>query len=144
MLLLGKILGWMIVIGYLLAVSNYFVKYVNRKVIMGMPKDSPVRIKYLVYMRFMVSYHRFFALFTILSMITHLVVQYLYWGLYLTGVIAASLLVVQGLLGAYGHYMKKKKSGPWLYAHRAVAILLFVVVIFHIVTAKFDLITFTL
>ena len=144
MYLLGRILGWLIVTGYTLTILNYFVKLVNRKVIMGMPKDSPGRARYTAFMRFIVKYHRCFAITTALALITHLVIQYLDWGLYLTGVIAGGLLILQVSLGAFGTYVKKKRNGPWLYVHRTVAVLLFLAIVFHVITAKFHLITFML
>ena len=144
MYLSGKILGWLIVTGYTLSILDYFVKLFSRRVIMKLPKDSPVRGKYMGFMRIIVKNHRYFALLATAALAAHLVVQYLAWGLYLTGVIAGSLLILQASLGAYGTYVKKKKSGPWLYAHRAVAVLLFLAVMFHVVTAKYNLITIVL
>lgn len=144
MYLLGRILGWLIVTGYTLTILNYFVKLVNRKVIMGMPKDSLGRARYMSFMRVIVKYHRYFAITTALALITHLVVQYLDWGLYLTGVVAGGLLILQVSLGAFGTYIKKKKSGPWLYVHRTVAVLLLLAIVFHVVTAKFHLVTIIL
>jgi hypothetical protein len=136
MYLLGRILGWLIVTGYTLTVFNYFIKLINRKWILNLPKESPTRIRYTKLMRIIVKYHRYFAIFTSIVLISHFVVQYLNWGLYVTGLIAGSLLIIQGSLGAFGTYIKKKKSGPWLYAHRTVAVLLFVAMVSHVVTAK--------
>jgi hypothetical protein len=144
MYLAGRILGWLIVAGYTLTVLNFFVKLINRKVVSKLPKDSPGRGRYTAFMRPIVKYHRYFAILTATALIAHLVVQSLAWGLYLTGVIAGGLLILQVSLGAYGTFVKKKKSGPWLYVHRTVAVLLFLAVVFHVVTAKFHLITIML
>lgn len=132
----GRILGWLIVTGYSLAVLNCVVKFVNRKWIMVMPKDAPTRIKYQSFMRVIVKNHRYFGIFTSIALISHFIIQYLSWGFYVTGLIAGSLMIIQGSLGAYGTYVKKKKNGPWLYAHRTVAVLLLVGMIVHVLTAK--------
>lgn len=132
----GRILGWLIVTGYALTVLNYFVKFVNRKWIMAMPKEAPTRIKYQSFMRIIVKNHRYFGIFTSIMLITHFILQYLSWGFYVTGLIAGSLMIVQGSLGAYGTYVKKKKSGPWLIVHRTVAVLLFIGMVIHVLTAK--------
>lgn len=133
---IGRVLGWLIVTGYTLTLMNYIAKLINRKWIMKMPKDAPARVKYQVFLRFVVKNHRFFAMFTTAVLITHFIIQYLSWGFYITGLIAGSLLILQGALGGFGHYVKKKKSGPWLYAHRTVAVLMLVAIFVHVLTAK--------
>ncbi len=132
---IGKVLGWLIVAGYGLTLLNYVVKWVNRKWIMKMSKEEPIRIRYQVFMRFIIKNHRFFAMFTTIALITHFIIQYLSWGFYITGLIAGSLLILQGVLGGFGHYVKKKKSGRWLYAHRIVAVLMLVAIFVHVLTA---------
>lgn len=133
---LGRFLGWLIVTGYLLTVFNYFVKLINRKVISKKPADSPVRKNYTVFMRIIVKYHRYIALGTTIILLVHFIIQYLVWGFYITGLIAAALLILQGFIGAYGTYVRKRKSGPWLYAHRTMAILLPVAILIHILTVE--------
>jgi hypothetical protein len=133
---LGRFLGWLIVTGYLLTVLDYFVKLINRKVISKKPPDSQVRKNYMVFMRIIVKYHRYFALGTTIILLVHFIVQYLVWGFYVTGLIAASILILQGCIGAYGTIVRKKKSGPWLYAHRTLAVLLPVAILIHILTVE--------
>lgn len=133
---LGRFLGWLIVAGYMLTVLNYFVKLINRKVISKKPADSPLRKNYTAFMRFIVKYHRYIALATTLILIVHFIIQYLVWGFYITGLIAAALLVLQGFVGAYGTYVRKKKSGPWLYTHRILAVLLPAAILIHILTVE--------
>lgn len=133
---LGRFLGWLIVAGYLLTVLNYFVKLINRKVVSKKPADSPLRKNYTKFMRIIVKYHRYFALAATLILIVHFIIQYLVWGFYITGIIAAALLVVQGFLGAYGTIVHKKKSGPWLYVHRTLAVLLPIAILIHILTVE--------
>ncbi len=135
----GRILGWLIVTGYTLTILNYFVKRVNRRFFAGLPADSPARKRYTAFMRFIVRYHRFFAIFTSVALAAHFTIQYLSWGFYKTGVIAGSLLVIQSFLGAFGTYVKKKKAGLWLYAHRTIAILLFTAILLHVLKVTLGL-----
>jgi hypothetical protein len=86
-------------------------------------------------MRFIIQYHRYFAIFTTMVLITHFIIQYQSWGFFVTGIIAGVLLMLQGFFGAYGMYVKKRKSGPWLYAHRTIAVLLLIAILFHVLTA---------
>ena len=133
---IGRVFGWLIVTGYLLTVLNYVVKFVNRKWIMAMPKDAPGRVRYQAFMRFIVKNHRYFAMFTTAALITHFILQYLSWGFYTSGLVAGSLMIVQGSLGGYGTYVKNKKSGPWLVAHRTIAVLLLLGILVHVLMAK--------
>lgn len=132
----GRIFGWLIVTGYFFTILNYFVKWANRRWISKMPKDAPGRVRFQSFMRFIVKNHRYFGMFTSIALITHFIIQYLSWGFYISGLIAGSLLIIQGSLGAYGTYVKQKKNGPWLIVHRSVAVLLFLGILVHVLMAK--------
>ena len=135
MYLYGRILGWLIVTGYTLTMLNYAVKLFNRKVMTKLPKDAPVRKHYNAFMRFIIQYHRYFAMFTTFALIAHFIIQYQSWGFFVTGILAGVLLIMQGFLGGYGMYVKKRKSGPWLYVHRTIAVLLLAAILLHVLTA---------
>lgn len=89
-------------------------------------------------MRFIVSNHRLFAILTTVALFAHFLIQFQSWGLYPTGAIAASLLLIQGSLGGFGTYVKKKKPGVWLLVHRMVAVLLGLAIVMHVLTARFS------
>ena len=131
----GSFFGWVILTGYLLSASNYLVKLVNRKYILKLPKDSPVRKRYQAFLRLVIKSHPFLGALTSAAMLTHLVIQYLNWGFSPTGLVAGSLLLIQGALGGYGKAVRKRKPGLWLKAHRIVAVLLLLAIAFHIYTA---------
>lgn len=131
----GPVLGWIILSGYLLSVSNYLVKLVNRKVIMKKPKESLTRKRYQTFLRLVIQTHPFLGALTSVAMIAHLIIQYLNWGFFPTGIVAGSLLLIQGALGGYGKAVRKRKPGLWLKAHRTVAVLLFLAIAFHVYTA---------
>jgi len=131
----GPVLGWIIVSGYLLSVSNYLVKLVNRKVIMKLPKESVARKRYQSFLRLVIKTHPYLGAMTSIALIAHLIIQYLYWGFFPSGIVAGSLLLIQGSLGGYGKAVRKRKPGLWLKAHRIVAVLLFLAIAFHVYTA---------
>ncbi len=133
---MGRVLGWLIVAGFALTLMNYVVKRVHRKWFLKMAKDAPARLRFQALLRFLVQNHRFFGMFTTAALLAHLTLQFLSWGFYWTGFLAGGLLVLQGALGGFGHYVRKKKSGPWLVAHRTVAVLLPLAMLLHILTAK--------
>ena len=83
--------------------------------------------------KIIVKYHRFFAGFATIMLIIHLIIQLQYRWLSTTGLIAAILLVINGSLGGFGHYIRKKKKSAWLYVHRSIAMLAVVAIILHIV-----------
>jgi predicted heme/steroid binding protein len=133
--LIASILGWLIVTGLLLSEANYFFKLFNMKKIIKMPKESLLRKNYQAFLRWYLRFHPLIGSLTAAALIAHLVLQYMNWGFFITGFIAGSLMILQAILGLYGNFIRHKKRGPWFYAHRVVAILLVLAVIFHIVTA---------
>ena len=134
MIIWGRILGWVIVSGYLLTVANYLVKLINRKFISGLPKNSTWRHRYQAFMRMVVKMHPFLGILTAAALVTHFIIQFLTWGFFVTGLIAGSLMLIQAVLGSYGRFIRKRKPGLWLKAHRTVAVLLLLAITFHVYT----------
>jgi hypothetical protein len=133
MYLLGRILGWLIVSGFLLAVLNYPVKLIYRKRVAALPRESATKRRYQIFMRFITSAHRYFAAIASAALIAHFIIQYTNYGrLRISGVIAAVLLIIQGSLGAYGTYIKKRKPAGWLKVHRINAALLIAAITAHV------------
>ncbi|MDD2458262.1 MAG: hypothetical protein PHQ83_07140 [Eubacteriales bacterium] len=138
MYMLGRFLGYVIALGYLLTILNYFVKWLNRSVMSKRPKEDTMRKVFTRFMRFIVSNHRLFAILTTVALFAHFLIQFQVWGLYPSGALAGSLLLVQGSLGGFGTYIKKKKPGIWLTVHRTLAILLGLAIVLHVLTARFS------
>ena len=134
MSLLGNIFGWLIVAGLAVTLLNYPIKVIYRKKIARLPKDSVLRRRYGLVQRFVVQYHRFFAGFTTVAMIVHLVIQLQYRWLSWTGLVTAILMLCNGFLGGYGHYIKQKKKSAWLYIHRTIAVLMIAALAVHLAT----------
>ncbi len=130
--ILGRILGWLIISFLILTLFNYPVKLLNRKWIARMPRESKFRQAYQTFMRFIVRGHRYFAILTISMLLVHFYVQYTQYGLRKTGAAAGLLLALQGSLGAYGTYIRKKKLTAWFYLHRTGAVLLIIGIIIHV------------
>ena len=130
----GSLFGWLIAAGLFLTLLNYPVKAIYRRWIAPLPRKSRVKAVYGRIQRQVVAQHRFFALFTTAMLITHIVIQLLYRWFSWTGLIAALLMVANGFLGGYGHYVKKKTLSAWFYIPRTVAVLLVAAIIVHLVT----------
>lgn len=134
--LVGRLLGWTIVIGYTLTMLNFVLKRVNRLWIMKLPKDSPLRTRFQPLLRTIVTGHRWFALTTAAALLTHFTIQVRTWGFFPSGIVAGSLLITQVSLGAYGTYIRSRKAGPWLIAHRTVSVLLLMAIIIHVLIVR--------
>ncbi len=132
--LIGRFMGWMIVAGYLWSVMNYFVKIVYKKKVSTMPTDSSFRRRYTKFMQTVIKSHVYVPLFVITIMLLHLLLELIHVGFFITGVIVFVLMFTQILLGLYGAYVKYRKKGPWFYAHRVVAGLLFIALVVHVIT----------
>jgi len=126
---LGEFLGWLTGVCFAAAVLNYVVKRVNRRWIAPLPKESPVRRGYQPLMRLVVQYHRYFGVGAAVVAASHLIMQIQWAFPSVTGIIAASLLIVTAVLGSVllcGH--KRKLIVP----HRIFAAAGFAAFVLHL------------
>ncbi len=128
---LGNLLGTLTGIGFTLALLNYPVKWINKRWISSLPKQSALKKYYTLIMQVLVKYHRFFGLGAAASLLTHLLLQINFKWISTTGLIAAVLLGANVALGAFGHFKQKRKRGPWLYVHRFVTLALLGAILVH-------------
>jgi hypothetical protein len=131
--IIGIVLGWIILAGYVWSVMNYFVKRINRKLVVELPPGAPARKRFSGFMIAVTKSHRFVPLFLLTVILLHFLMELIHVGFFITGVIAIILLITQILLGVYGASAKEKKTNRWLYAHRLVAVLLFFAISAHVV-----------
>ncbi|HCW73855.1 MAG TPA: hypothetical protein DHM90_08725 [Clostridiaceae bacterium] len=132
----GAFFGWVIVIAYTLTILNYIMKFINRKWGKEIRKNDKLKGPFQTVMSFIVKNHRNFGYITLVGILVHFYIQFNRWGFVTSGAIAAGLMITQAGLGAYGAYINKKRKGPWLIAHRIVAVLLLFAIIYHIVYAR--------
>ncbi|NLM78425.1 MAG: hypothetical protein GX173_10115 [Ruminococcaceae bacterium] len=130
----GSLFGWLITIGLFLTLLNFPVKVVYKAAIARLPRESKEKKIYTLLQKQIVTHHRFFALFTTVMLVAHVLIQLMYRWFSWTGLAAAILMVINGFLGGYGHYIKKKKRSAWFTAHRIVAVLLIIAILVHLVT----------
>ncbi len=127
---LGELLGWITGVCFIAAVLNYFVKRVNKRWIAPLPKESSVKTIYQKLMKLVVKYHRYFGLAAAAAVAAHLPVQVLGQFASVSGIAAASLLVLTAVMGAvmlYGH------KGKLIKAHRVVAFAGFAAFLAHLI-----------
>lgn len=127
--LLGILTAWL----FAFAILNYVVKFVNRKWVMKLPKESKFKQNYMPVMKFFVKNHRFFGLGAAVIMVAHVVVQILFAWVSVTGLITAALAVVTVILGGI-MFKAKKRTPAMLWAHRGAVIALILSFIIHVVT----------
>lgn len=132
--IVGIMMGWIIVAGYVWSVLNYFVKLPKRKMTAPRVDDSSTRKQRTVFKRAVMKSHYYVPFFILMVMILHLTVELFRVGFFITGVITFSLMLLQILIGGYGLYVKHKRRGPWFYGHRTVAVLLGISIIIHVIT----------
>ncbi|HWT76969.1 MAG TPA: hypothetical protein VN258_19895 [Mobilitalea sp.] len=128
---LGGFFGYLIILLYILTILNYFVKLINRKYKEQIKKNERFHQIFTKVMRFLVKQHKLFGLLTIVFILLHFLIQFNRFGLSITGAIAAGVMLLQVALGIYGS-KAKKKSKAWLYVHRAIAVILAVTILIHI------------
>jgi hypothetical protein len=131
---LGGFLGIMITVFLGLALLNYVMKWVNKHWVSKLPKTSKFKVVYIKVIKFIVQKHRWFGLGAAVFMVAHLILQITYAWVSITGLIAAALLVINGMIGAWMHFKQKGKRGPLLMVHRAIGILLVAAIAAHVIT----------
>ena len=132
---LGSALGILTASLYLIAILNFFVKWINRTWVMKLPKESAFRGSYQSVMKFLVKNHRFFAFGAVALMAAHVVVQILFQWVSLTGLVAVGLALIAAVLG-WIMFRSKKRAPALLWAHRSAVIALTAAVIIHIITRR--------
>ncbi|HHU08344.1 MAG TPA: hypothetical protein GXZ59_08390 [Clostridiaceae bacterium] len=130
----ANLIGWLITLSLFLTLLNYPIKAVYRKWVSKMDKETSFRKGYLKVQQFLIKNHRWFAISATVFLIAHLILQIQYRWFSRTGALAAGLLILNIFLGAYGHYIRKKKKSAWLYLHRIVAVLVIAAIVLHIVS----------
>ena len=131
---LGGYLGILTAIFLGLALLNYILKWVNKRWVSKLPKTSKFKGTYINVMKFVVQKHRWFGLGATVSMVAHLILQITFAWVSTTGLIAASLLTINGFIGAWMHFKLKGKRGPLLIVHRAMGVLLVAAIAVHVIT----------
>lgn len=127
---LGEFLGQIIVVLYILTILNYFVKFINRTYREQLSKNKNVFEIFSTIMKFIVKNHKIFGILTVLFLLLHFVLEYIKYGIKVSGVIAAGTMLLQVAIGIYG--IKFKRRGKiWLMVHRSIAIIVFVAILIH-------------
>ena len=130
---LGNLFGILTAVLFGLAILNFCVKFVNRKWVMKLPKESKFRQAYTSVMKFFVKNHRFFGFGAALLMVAHVVLQILFRWVSVTGIITAVLAVVTVALGV-NLFKAKKRTPAMLWAHRGSVIALIAAFVVHVLT----------
>ncbi len=115
---MGEFLGWVTAVCFIAALCNYVLKRINKHWIAGMPKESGFKKAYQALMKFIVRNHRYIGIAAAVAVAVHLPVQVTGEFASVTGIIAASLLIVTVVLGIvmfYGH------KGKLVTVHRYAA-----------------------
>lgn len=131
--ILGGFFGWALVYAFAGTILNYILKFVNKrfsKKIATFPKGK--RIMKLL-MTIFVRNHKYFGFATVALLIAHFAAEFSRFGINMTGAIAASLMVLQVLLGLYANIRKRPRKGLWFVAHRSIALLIVLGISIHLI-----------
>ncbi|HML69300.1 MAG TPA: hypothetical protein PKA81_13020 [Clostridia bacterium] len=130
---IGELLGILTAVLFGGAILNFCVKFVNRKWVMKLPKESKFKQGYTSVMKFLVKNHRFFGFGAAALMVAHVVVQILFRWVSITGLVTAGLAVVTVVLGVV-MFKAKKRTPAMLWAHRGSVIALIAAFVVHVIT----------
>jgi len=128
---IGEFLGVTIIILYVLTVLNYVVKLINKKFRTVLKKNETVFKIFGFLMKIIVKNHRLFGIGTVVALLAHFAVQFSWYGVKITGAIAAFIMILQVGLGIYG-FKTQKRGGLWLLTHRLISVALLIAILIHI------------
>jgi len=128
---LGGLFGGIVVLLYFMTILNYFVKFINRKYKNKLMKNEKFYKAFSKLMKFTIKRHKLFGTLTIAFILLHFILQFLQYGLNITGVIAATIMLIQVGLGIYGS-KRKKRGKKWIVIHRTIAVVLLIAIVVHV------------
>lgn len=128
---LGELFGWLLMITIGGAVLNYCLKQIY-KYFGKCISTVPIAKKAMqILMSIFVKNHKYLGCIAILLLLLHSIIQFFIYGINITGMFAAIILLFQGYLGVYAVIKKKPRHGLWFILHRMITILLVISVTIH-------------
>lgn len=128
---MGEFLGFLIILFYALTIAKYILKLITKYFGERLSKYKKFYEIYRKVSMLITKYHKLFGTSTILFILIHFIVQFTNEGLSVTGLIAASTMLLQVLLGLYG-VLTKKINNAWKLLHRIIAVIIFIAIVIHI------------
>jgi hypothetical protein len=126
-------LGWVAAYGFGIAILNYFVKFINKKVISKLGKDKKQIVDYYrIFMKLIIKYHKLAGTVAVVAVASHFFIAFSNDRTRLTGIVAALIMACIFLIGVYGAFISKNRKGIWLKAHRLLSFLLIIALAIHI------------
>ena len=129
---LSGLFGYLIILFYALAVLNFFFKFLNRNFRDKLKINESFYKFFMIILKLLVKYHRYFGGATIILILIHFYLQYIRLDISVTGFLAAGIMILQILLGIYGQ-VKNPKGKMWLMIHRGISVLLLITICIHII-----------
>ena len=130
---LTRIIGIIMAVMIVFALSNFFLKQISRDYVKRLPPEyKDFADAYRRFMQRMIRSHRFFGFAAAVFLVVHIGLIIFFAAASLTGIIAASFLVLVVAFGVYGYYINKNFRAWWLSVHRSCAFVLLLSALVHI------------
>lgn len=130
---MAGLFGWIGVWGYVIALMNFFMKYVNKRYINRLSKDKQTLINtYRTVMKFIVKIHKAAGVIATIAILIHFYLMYSFKLLSISGLIATIAMVIVFILGIYGVGINKNVRGSWVKTHKLLSFILILLVTFHV------------
>ena len=132
-LLLG-LFGIIALISFSISISNYFIKFINKKYINKLGKEKKRIIDlYRKIMKIIIKNHKLAGTIAIIAVLIHMLAAFSSNLINITGIIAALFMVIIFFLGIYGAFINKNHKGMWLKVHRIMAFALLLAIVIHVI-----------
>ncbi|WKY47478.1 hypothetical protein Q5O24_14150 [Eubacteriaceae bacterium ES3] len=129
---LGELIGWLLIFAYGATLLNFVLKFINKRFGKVIARNKTAKKLMQFLMTVFVKNHKIFGMATVIFLLSHFAIQYSRFGINLTGVMAAFLMLSQVCLGIYASIKKRPRKGAWFIMHRTIALLIFVGIAIHL------------
>ena len=130
---LAGIFGWLVIILFVGTILNYVLKPINKKYGKTLKPDSFGKKCLQILMKIFVMNHKYFGIAAGIFLIIHFVLEFIRYGMSLSGLLAAVVMMVEIVLGVHAKMNKKPRRGTWFIVHRIVTIVILITIFMHLV-----------
>ncbi len=130
---LGGLFGWMLIAAFAGTILNYILKFVNKNFNKSINASEYGKKIMKLLMTIFVRNHKYFGFATMVFLLVHFTIQFSEYGINVTGLIAAVIMVFEVGLGIYANVKKKPRKGVWFFLHHMFAVLLILGIALHLI-----------
>lgn len=133
--MLGKLLGLITLFAFGATIMNFVVKYINKNYRETIKNNKNLSAIFPYAIDIFVKKHKLWGTIAVVGVIAHATIQFMNFGLNISGAVAAMFMILQFILGVFVASASNDKRKFYLSIHRIVPLILCVAVVMHLIFA---------